>query len=138
MITTNELINNLKKTNNVFEFFREYEKEFLNQTTYDVLNELLMRSGMSMSEIKEKSFVGEYVYKVFSGVRKPSRNILIAIGLALGITLEEMQLLLRVSEQALLDARSKRDAIIIFSVNYKKSVEKTEELLLEAGVEPLN
>lgn len=138
MITTTELINNLKEEKDLFNFFKKYEKEFLNQTTYDVLNELLMRSGKNLSEIKEESYVGDYVYKVFSGTRKPSRNILISVGLAMGVTLEEMQLLLRVSGQALLDARVKRDAIIIFSVNYKKTVGETEELLNEVGEEPLN
>ena len=138
MKTTAELINKLKRVDNIFSFLKENEKEFLNESVHSVLNDLLVRYNFTVGEISEKSHVGDYVYKVFSGTRNASRNILISIGIAMSCTINEMQLLLRVAGFALLDPRVKRDAIIIYAINYKKDVIETEELLLDANVPTLS
>lgn len=131
MITTKELINNLQADTNLDEYFSVYEKEFYNATGKDILNELLVIRNLRVGDVAKKSGQGEYVYKVFNGERKPSRDILISISVGMQLTLEETQLLLRVMKYAVLDPRDKRDSIIIFGIKSGYDICRLNDLLNE-------
>ena len=119
---TQELLNKITPATDLELFFNEYEKEFINKPFTDLTNEYIGTKELRVSDIVKDSGQGEYVYKVLNGTRKPSRNIIIAIAFGMKLSIEETQLLLRVSKFAMLDPRDKRDSIIIFNFgNHKKS-----------------
>ena len=138
MKTTQERFNELKQSPDIENYLNTNESEFLNQTTNDALNTILCNSGMSLSDVVRLSGVGDYAYKVFSGTRRASRNIIIALCIAMKASLAEIQAMLRISGNQLLDPRNKRDSVIIFSVNYKKTVAETDDILEERGLQTLN
>ncbi|MEA4896787.1 MAG: hypothetical protein VB067_11785 [Christensenellaceae bacterium] len=72
-----------------------------------------------------------YVYKVFAGKRKASRDILLAIALGMGLTLAEAQLLLRIAQTAQLDPRNRRDSVIIYALDRALTAEKANEVLYD-------
>lgn len=135
---TDELLNELKNAENIEAFFKANEDKFLNQTTPCYLNELLTIKGLSVATVATASGVGEYTYKVFGGDRKPSRDILIAIAIGMSLSLEEAQLLLRISKFAILDSRDKRDSIIIYALANGLSVAQTDDLLYNNDLTTLN
>lgn len=131
---TDKLLNELKNAKDIESFFKANEDKFLNQTTPGYLNELLKIKGLSVATVATASGVGEYTYKVFSGDRKPSRDILIAIAIGMKLSLKEAQLLLRISKFAILDSRDKRDSIIIYALANGLTVAQTDDLLYSNGL----
>lgn len=138
MQITDELLKELKNTADIESFFKAYESQFIKETTESFLNSMLQLKDRSISSVCKNSGVGEYVYKIFRGERTPSRDILIAIAFGMSFSLEEAQLLLRISKFAVLDARNKRDSIIIFSLTHTFTVFQTDDLLEENNLPTIN
>lgn len=132
-ISTTELLNRLTQTNDINTFVDEYEKEFMTLSGTEFLNELLTDKKLSLAEVVKRSGQSDYVYKVFRGERKPSRDILIAIAVGMGLSVDETQLLLRVSKLAALDPRDKRDSVIIYGLKEELEIVKINDLLYELG-----
>ncbi len=128
---TEELLQDLKNASDIEAFFKTHENKLITQTFSEYLNDMAKIKNLYISDIVKESGVGEYVYKIFSGERKPSRDILISIAFGMNLSLEETQLLLRISKFAVLDARDKRDSIIIFGITHKMNVYQTDDMLEE-------
>ena len=128
---TQELLDNLKNVTDIKAFLDSHEKDFLSETPVSYLNYMIGHKGATLAKVAQASGVGEYVYKVFSGERKPSRDVLIAVSFGLGISFEETQLLLRISKFAILDSRDKRDSVVIYGLMNGLSVFDTNDALAE-------
>ena len=126
---TEELLKELTNASDIESFFDAYENKLMTQTTADYLNDMVKIKNIYISAIVRDSGVGEYVYKIFGGDRKPSRDILISIAFGMKLSLEETQMLLRISKFAILDSREKRDSIIIFGITHGLSVYQTDDML---------
>ena len=135
---TEELLQKLKASTNLESFFEQYENKFLPESLPEYLNQLLNLKELKLSNIAKDSGVGEYTYKIFNGVRFPSRDILISIGFGMKLSLEEMQLLLRISKFAFLDSRDKRDSIIIYCLTHKMDVFTADDMLEKHNMTTLN
>lgn len=115
------------------ETFEEFEKFF----TDDLMDENLLLARYlyhlldryNVSANKASLMIGKshsYVRKIVNGDElNPSRDILLALCVYLGTTVEEAQILLRYSGKAPLYARRKRDAIIWFAL---KKHQKLDDL----------
>ena len=130
-IETKQLLNKISQTKDIRRFIEQYEEEFLRISPIEYLKEILAQKNMTPSEVAKRSGQGEYVYKVFRGERKPSRDVLIAIGIGMQLTVDEVQLLLRSARCAQLDPRDKRDSIILYSLKEKQTIEQLNDLLYE-------
>lgn len=130
-IETQELLNRLETEDDIARFFKENEGEFLTIDLRELLNELVVRKELKLSEVVRKSGQGDYVYKVFNGDRKPSRDILIGIAIGMKLTFKETQFLMRIAKQAALDPRDRRDSILIYSINSGLEYAKVNDLLSE-------
>ncbi len=126
---TDELLKELKNAKDIQAFLDSHEQEFISETPVDYLNYIIQSRKTSVAEVAKNSGVGNYVYKVFNNERKPSRDVMIAIALGIGLSLEEAQLLLRISKFAILDSRDKRDSVIIYGFVNHLSVFKVDDLL---------
>ena len=131
-IETQELLNRLETEDDIIILaFKENEGEFLTIDLRELLNELVAHKELKLSDIVRKSGQGDYVYKVFNGDRKPSRDILIGIAIGMNLTFKETQFVLRIAKQAALDPRDKRDSILIYSINTGLEYPKVNDLLSE-------
>ena len=135
---TDELIKELKNASDIESFFKSHEAQFIEETTVTYLNKLLELKNINLSVIAKNSGIGEYVYKIFRGDRTPSRDVLITVSLSMGLSLEETQLLLRISKYAILDSRNKRDSVIIYGLSHNLSVFQIDDLLEEQDMITLN
>lgn len=125
--------------------FEEFEKFF----TDDLMDENLLMGRYlyhlldryDMSANKASLMVGKshsYVRNIINGKElNPSRDLLIAICVLLGTTIEELQILLRYSGKQPLYARRKRDAIIWFAMKKHQSLYNLDIYLDEHGYAPL-
>ena len=70
-------------------------------------------------------------HKLFSGTRKPSRDTVIQFAFGFGMDAEETQKLLKVARAVAMHPRVKRDAVIAYCLQYRKSFMDTQQLLYD-------
>ena len=93
--STQELFDLMKKTQ-AFDTYMEITKEERVETTVSAaLEKLLEEKNINKSKCIEASGLDRtYAYQIFSGIKTPSRDKLLALCLGMGLTLEETQTLL--------------------------------------------
>lgn len=126
---TQKLLEGLKNAEDIKVFLDMHEQDFLSQTPTAYLNELMINKNTTVAKIAKNSGIGEYVYKIFSGERRTTRDVLISIAFGMQLSIEETQLLLRISKFAILDSREKRDSVIIYALSHKMMVFECDDLL---------
>ncbi len=113
----------------------DYSKE---PRLQDYLYELMTKKNCTAKDVIQRTGIERsYYYHILSGNRKPGRNMVIRIGLCLCITLQEMNQLLRMAGYAELYVKKQWDAAVVFAVTHQYTMEQTNELLQESGLEPL-
>lgn len=108
-----------------------HEQEFLSQTLTDYLKELMTDKNITVAKIAKNSGIGEYVYKIFSGERRATRDVLISVAFGMELSIEETQLLLRIAKFAVLDSRERRDSVIIYALSHVMTVFECDDFLNE-------
>lgn len=135
---TEDLLNELRNAKNINVFLDKHEEEFIKETPGAFLNHIISSGHITIAEIAKASGVGEYIYKILNNTRKPSRNVIIAVGRGMNMTLDEIQMLLRISKFAILDSRDKRDSIIIYGFVNDMSVFDIDEMLEQNNLLTIN
>ena len=137
--STGELFTELKKDRNLRGYLRRNSDEFVSPLN-EYLDKLLTEKNLTKKEVIERSGLNrEYAYHIFSGLKKnPSRPKILALAMAMGLNLEEVQYLLRYAGLGLLYPRNQWDAIIISAVEQKFNVAQTNELLYRLGEKTLS
>lgn len=136
--STEDLLNEIKQTDEIKNFIKRNDDEFLSKPLHEVIAEIINDKKLKKSEVVARSGLNRiYAYQILSGKRVPSRDKLIAFCFGLQLDLDETNKLLKRSGLSELYAKNKRDSIIIFVINSKKSVFSANELLFENGLEIL-
>ena len=137
--STGDLFTELKDDKNLSGYLRRNREEFV-MPLGEYLEKLLAQKNLTKKEVIERSDLNrEYVYHIFSGLKKnPSRQKILAIAMAMELDLEEIQYLLRYAGFGLLYPRNQWDAIIISAVEQKFTVAQTNELLYRLGEKTLS
>ena len=132
--STDELFTELKTEKNLEGWRSRNQKEFV-EPLNEYLEKILEEKNLSKHEVIENSGLNrEYAYHIFSGKKNnPSRPKILALAIALGLNLDEVQYLLRYAGQGVLYPRNDWDAVIISAVEQKLSVIQTNELLHDLG-----
>ncbi len=136
--STEELLNEIRSTNEIQKFIDSNSEEFTSEPLHKLLCEMIKNKGLKKSDVVRRSGLNRvYTYQILQGRRLPSRDKLIALCFGLRITLDETNDVLKYAGFAQLYARSKRDSLIIFAINSKKSIFVVNELLFDNGFEIL-
>ena len=130
---TEELLNRIKESADAGDFVRENEAAFLRVSPEDYMNRMMEKTGLRVADVAARSGQGDYVYKVFSGRRRASRDVLIAICFGMGLSLDEAQPLLRAAGFARLDPRNRRDSVIIYGLCHGVEIDEVNDILFELG-----
>lgn len=136
--TTDELMNILMSKEDLPQYIEENSNEFLQSSLCQYLNQLQTEHGLKKGDIIADALVERsYGYQIFSGRKEmPSRDVLISFALAMKLTLDETQSLLRIAHMAMLYPRVKRDSIILHSIAKHESVIQCNTALESFG-EPI-
>ena len=93
--------------------------------------------------LKAKNIIGSsrmersYFYHILSGKKIPSRNMTIRIGLCIQADLQNINRLLRLAGAPGLYPKIRRDALLIYAIQQKMTMEQANLLLLEHDEIPL-
>lgn len=94
---------------------------------------------MPPAELIERAHLQRnYGYQILNGTKRPGRDKVIALCLALHLSFEETQRALTISKEGILYPKNLRDSVLIFSIHQKLSVMDTNALLDERGEAPLS
>ncbi len=137
--STDKLLKLIEQEKHLDSFFADNSEEFENTTLHDELERLLSLYALNKAMVVRNSLLDKtYAYQIFEGKKNnPSRSKLLAICLAMGITLPETQRLLRLGHAEQLHPRNIRDCVIIHSIHHHVSVLKTNDILFDMEKELL-
>lgn len=136
--TTDELFHNLKVSSDLEQYFVVNREELVQDKLGDYLYQLLDKKKIMATQAAQRALLSKsQIYNILNDTTKPSRAFIIRLSFGIQATLEQVQQMLRLSENQLLYPRVKRDAILIFALENKLSLEDAHELLEKRGMEGL-
>ncbi len=104
----------------------------------EYLQQLLHEKGLKRSAVvRDAGLNNTFGYQIFKGTRKASRDKVLQLSLAMGLSLRETDRLLQAAGVNELYCKNRRDAIIIFAIKNGYSLQKTEEELYRFGEETI-
>ncbi len=128
----------INKLKTIDDLLNHYDTYYKMDSFAEALNNILSQKKTTKQEIVQRTQIGRtYVYQIFSGKRRPSRNKLLQITVALHCCLEETQNLLILSNHAPLNLKNKRDIIISFAIYRYYTLFDLNEILDNYGELPL-
>jgi len=136
---TSTLLRQIFKAPNLDSFFESNELELQMPTFPEYLSQLCAEKGVRReSAIRRSGIERAYGYQLFNGTRKPSRDKVLQIALALRMNVDETQKLLQVAEKCTLYPRIERDAAVLYSLSHNLGVYETQMLLYDLGLRLLD
>lgn len=136
---TDELLEELKfKNTDIQEYIESNPDSFIQINLKEFWGEIVNNSGMSKSDIINKSdFSYVYFYDVIAGKKIPTSDKIIRLVLAMHLSLEQCQTALRYCGKSQLYPRIKRDSLLIYAITHGYTVYQAQELLSNSGEDEL-
>lgn len=105
---------------------------------HEYLYSLTSERKINIRELSVRALLSRsFTYQIFSGDRVPGRDIILRIAVALSLSQDETQRLLKLADRGALYPRVKRDSAVIFALSNKYDLYQTDELLTSLGLESL-
>ena len=85
--STTDLLKLIEKTWDFKDYEVEAAEEFVQMSLHEYLEQLRVEKGMRLSDITRRSGLSRgYIHNIFSGAREPSRDKLLPVCLAMGLS----------------------------------------------------
>ena len=132
--STKNLENELKRCDTLEDFLKENQDELSNAPLAEHIQNLIASKSMTRSDVVKACNLNEiYAYQIISGARRPSRDKLLCLCIAMQATLEETQDLLIHGGFAPLYVRSQHGSIIIFAIPHEETILQVYSNLYDHG-----
>ena len=132
--STTYLEKELKSSDSLENFLKKNKNELASVSLAELIQDLIIKKGLTKSEVVKTSNLNEvYAYQIISGARRPSRDKLLCLCIAMRATLDETQDLLRHGGFAPLYVRSQRDSIISFTLSHNETIHQLNSNLYDHG-----
>ncbi len=119
-------------------FYSENRDYMVKESLSELLDGLIKKYGLKKSQVIRAAEMSEvYAYQIFSGLRIPERKKLLCLAIAMNLSLDEVQTLLKSAGYPTLYVKLPFDSVVIYGVCKKLSVVQINELLFEYGLETL-
>jgi len=136
--TTQEFQSLLDATPQLEQFLEEQAGNMQPPTFSEHLKTLMEQCGLTPAKLGELALLSRsFTYQLCSGMRVPSRDVVLRLALVLRLDLEETQRLLRTACRGALYPRLRRDAVFIFALRQGLNLYDTNELLCSLEEAPL-
>ncbi len=119
-------------------FYDENKDYMVKGDLSQLLDELIAKYDLKKSQVIRDAQMSEvYAYQIFSGLRVPERKKLLCIAIAMKLSLDEVQTLLKCAGYSTLYVKLLFDSIVLYGICKKLSVVQINEILYEYGLETL-
>lgn len=138
MKKTDDLRQELMESEDLDRYLSENADTFEAEDCGELLLRIYENAGMSKAELARRSGMSTvFLYQVFSGRRRPSRDRMICLCFGLGCSLEMVQKLFKKSGFSPLYPKVRRDAIIMYALGKGMSLQETNDRLFAENEETL-
>ncbi len=131
---TEKLMELLKRSGSIDRYLQENKDFLLDCNIKEYLNLLMKEKHMTKTQVFEASdidrFLGFQILNI-TNPRKPSREHILAMSIAMRCNLDETQTALKIAQYAPLYPKEKRDSIIIFGLNNRQTLMEINNALYE-------
>lgn len=104
------------------------------RTAPEYLQQLLDGKGLQRAQVVRAAGLNEtHGYQIFAGTRRGSRDKMLALAFAMGLSLQETNRLLQAAQVNELYCKGRRDAIIIFCLEHGCTLQQVDEELYRFG-----
>ena len=135
---TKELLEKLGNKKSLTAIFDENKSLFSDMSIGEYIAAEIDRRGITKTKVIKASGINKrFFFDILSGKKNPSRRYIIRLFLAMQLNLNDIQWYLRATDYPQLYARNKRDAVIIYCINHKLSVDECNRMLNNVGLENL-
>ncbi len=135
---TADILEKLKNRKSLTEILDENKAMFSNMSIGEYISAEITRKNFTKAKIIKASGINKrFFFDILSGKKSPNRRYIIRIFLALQLDFNDVQWYLRATDYPQLYARNKRDAVIIYCINKKLSVDACNKMLNNIGLENL-
>lgn len=136
--TTGDLMKEVLSANNIDEYLKRNKREMQETSLPGLLMEACQTKGLTRAEaIRRSGFDETYGFQIFSGLRRPSRDRMLCLTIGMGLTVEEIQALLKRSNFSLLYPRRARDSVILFCIQAGRTPQQINQKLIEEKLTPI-
>lgn len=119
-------------------FYSENKDYMVKEDLSGLLEQLMTKYDLKKSQVIRAAEMSEvYAYQIFSGLRVPERKKLLCLAVAMKLSLDEVQTLLKCAGYSTLYVKLPFDSIVLYGVCKKLSVVEINEILFEYGLETL-
>ena len=135
---TSKIVEELGLSPDFKTFYSENKDYMVKEDLSQLLDELIAKYDLKKSQVIRAAEMSEvYAYQIFSGLRVPERKKLLCLAIAMKLTLDEVQTLLKCAGYSTLYVKLPFDSIVLYGVCKKLSVVEINEILYEYGLETL-
>ena len=135
MKKTTQLMEELNGSDDINSFLSNNKDSLDRQDFARYLCELVKKKKMTKIEVIRISQLNQiYGYQIFAGARLPSKDMIIAIALAMKLDVDTVQRLLTLAGEAQLYPKNTRDCILIDAINKGYDVAKLNKVLFEINI----
>lgn len=134
---TERLMEDIKQCTDIKQSVEKNQKYFFDEKVFsNYLEKLLKKYGKKMQDlINETDYSKPMLYHIKRNERTGSQRSILQIGLAIGVNVDEMQQLLKLSHNQELYPRYQRDYIILCGINTGLNLYQIDEELKKRGIE---
>ena len=134
-IRTSTLLQRLFKAPNLKGFMEGNATVMEIPSFHGYISELCRSMGQVPERvIKQASIERTYGHQLFNGTRKPSRDKVIQLAFGFGLDVDGTQKLLKMAQKNPLYPRIKRDAAILYCINYHIGILEAQSMLHDLGL----
>lgn len=136
--STSGLMSELMKSESLDCYIKANRELLKTQSVADCINQIISYKGLTRADVAKASGLNViYAYQVMAGSRNPTRDKLLCLCWAMGLTVGEVQELLKRCGYAALYPRRKRDAVILFAWEKGNGILDINETLFQHGEKTL-
>lgn len=137
-ISTDDLFLMLENSKNFSEDFTKLSGQMNAPEFHEYLSALISERDIDAAKLGVMALLSRsFTYQICAGDRTPNRDIIIRIAVVLALSIDETQRLLKLANRGVLYPKIKRDSLIIYALNNKYDLYKTDELLVQYGQKTL-
>lgn len=135
---TTKIVEELGLSPDFKSFYNENKDYMVKEDLSQLLNAFIVKYDLKKSQVIRAAEMSEvYAYQIFSGLRIPERKKLLCLAVAMKLTLDDVQTLLKCAGYSTLYVKLPFDSIVLYGVCKKLSVVEINEILYEYGLETL-
>ena len=137
-VSTDSLLRKIFRTKNLNTFLQQNEQHLRTVDFQTLLRDYCAARNMIPERVILLAQIDRtYGHQLFNGTRRPSRERVLQLAVALGLSLEETQRLLQAAGRSALYPRLKRDAVVIYCLKNGYDMMRTQELMSRYDLTPL-